>query len=129
MAERKVSIVQVFAFVWRYWRRLPLQFAAILCGVGVAVLLEIQIPAVSARLVGTIEAFFRGEGDLRRAWSTTGALLLLFAGGFPRAAVLFPCLGALRCERHAASRQRWIFPRSAVQCGLARQQFRWVDRA
>jgi ATP-binding cassette, subfamily B, bacterial len=79
MAERKVSIVQVFVFVWRYWRRLPLQFAAILCGVGVAVLLEIQIPAVSARLVGTIEAFFRGEGDLRTAWSITGTLLLLFA--------------------------------------------------
>jgi ATP-binding cassette, subfamily B, bacterial len=79
MSARTVSIGQVFAFVWGYWRRSPVLFAIIVCGVLLAVLLEIQIPAVSARLVGAIEQYFRGASDLAPAWSAAAALLAMFA--------------------------------------------------
>jgi ATP-binding cassette, subfamily B, bacterial len=78
MSERTVSVVQVFAFVWRYWRRFPVQFAIIFAGVLGAVALEVQIPAFTANLVRAVEQFFAGTQEADIAWRAMWSLLLLF---------------------------------------------------
>ena len=42
---QRISFLQVFAFVWRYWRHFPVRFSVIVSGVLLAVWLEIQVPA------------------------------------------------------------------------------------
>ncbi len=77
MSSERVSFVEVFAFVWRYWRRMPVRFALIVAGVLCAVLLEVQIPALSARLVVALERFGSGAAPLDAA--RTAALWLIGA--------------------------------------------------
>ena len=75
---RKVSVVRVFDFVWRYWRRLPLMFGAIVGGVCIAVTLEVLIPSASADLVLAVQTYMNGEADVDVAWSAVWLLLGLF---------------------------------------------------
>lgn len=75
MSSRQVSFLEVFGFVWSYWRRQPWQFGMIAAGVCVGVVLEAQIPRLSADLVGAI----RAPGGEASAWPFVGRLLGAFA--------------------------------------------------
>ncbi|MEQ8858059.1 MAG: ABC transporter ATP-binding protein [Pseudomonadales bacterium] len=79
MTTERVAFVQVFAFVWGYWRQFPVRFTAICSGVLLAVYLEIQIPARSAELVTAIERFGSGGATLDGAWTAARWLLGTFA--------------------------------------------------
>jgi len=78
MPSDRVSFLQVCSFVWSYWRRMPVRFAAIAAGVLAAVTLEVQIPALSARLVMALQGAGT-SGDLGLAWRAAGWLLATFA--------------------------------------------------
>ena len=66
---RKVSATAVFQFVWRYWKRMPGQFAAIVFGVFLAVLIELQIPAMSADLVVAVKQVLSDGASVDLAWT------------------------------------------------------------
>lgn len=66
---RKVSAGAVFRFVWRYWSRMPGQFTAIVIGVFAAVLIELQIPAMSADLVVAVKQVVSDGGSIDVAWT------------------------------------------------------------
>ena len=74
----RVSVIDVIRFVWSYWRRLPLRFAAIVGGVLVTLALEIQIPAVSARLMSAVERFVNGQASIADAWAALGILVAIY---------------------------------------------------
>ena len=76
--KRNVSFVEVFAFVWSYWRRLPVRLGLIVSGVLLAVLLETLIPSASAELVTRVQALGSG-GSRQETWSAIGTLLGVFA--------------------------------------------------
>jgi len=76
----RTSSRDVLAFVWGYWRRLPLRLALIASAVLVAVTLEVQIPDRAARLVTDVERFMSGADSIDAAWAAIGALILLYAG-------------------------------------------------
>lgn len=78
----RVEFLQVFAFVWRYWRQFPLRFGAIVGGVLIAVLMEVQIPARSAELVMNMERFGSGSGSIDDAWRAAAWLLGTFTAVF-----------------------------------------------
>ncbi|MEQ8485008.1 MAG: ABC transporter ATP-binding protein [Pseudomonadales bacterium] len=84
--NERVEFLQVFAFVWRYWRQFPLRFAAIVSGVLLAVLIEVQIPARSAELVMAMERYGATAGPtagtLDGAWQAATWLLATFAAVF-----------------------------------------------
>ncbi len=82
MTRHRISFIQVFAFVWGYWRGFPVRFAVIVAGVLLAVVLEIQIPQRSAELVVALERFAAGDAEIRLAWSAAGWLVATFAAVF-----------------------------------------------
>ena len=63
-------MLEVMAFVWSYWRTVPWRAAGMLVGATVGVLLEIQIPRVSADLVVVTEQHLSGATDSAAAWRT-----------------------------------------------------------
>ncbi len=75
---REVSVSRVLGFVWRYWRRLPLMFAAIVTGVVVSIGLEVLIPSASADLVLAIQQLMSGAADSEAAWGAAWVLLGVF---------------------------------------------------
>ncbi|MBW2362185.1 MAG: ABC transporter ATP-binding protein [Deltaproteobacteria bacterium] len=77
---RRVSVLDVFSFVWSYWRQFPLRFWSIVAGVFLAVALEIQVPALAAGLLTSVERF-ADSGDrqgLASAWEALGWLVGLY---------------------------------------------------
>jgi len=76
--KRIVSFAEVFAFVWTYWRRLPVRLSLIVFGVLTAVFLEILIPSASAELVNRVQALGSG-GNREATWAAIGTLLGVFA--------------------------------------------------
>ena len=84
---QRISFLQVFAFVWRYWRHFPVRFSVIVSGVLLAVWLEIQVPARSAELVMVIQGLGAGGVDgggtqMDQAWNAAAWLLGTFAAVF-----------------------------------------------
>ena len=79
MSDRGVSFIQVFLFVWRYWRRQPVKFALIVAGVALSVLLEVQIPDRSAELVTAVVGTGDGQSGLEQAWTSAFWLLGIVA--------------------------------------------------
>ncbi len=68
----------VCRFVWRYWRSSPLLFSAVIAGVAIGVVTEVQIPSRAAELVAAL----RGAdttGDLQPARDAALWLVLTFA--------------------------------------------------
>ena len=66
---REVSAAAVFRFVWRYWARMPGQFTAIVVCVFAAVLIELQIPAMSADLVVAVKRVVSDGSPVGIAWT------------------------------------------------------------
>ncbi len=54
-AREPVSALAVYRFVWGYWRRVPWRLTGMLVGTSLGVVLEVQIPRLSAALVVTTE--------------------------------------------------------------------------
>lgn len=79
MSDREVSFVEVFLFVWSYWRQQPAKFALIVAGVGLGVLFEVQIPDRSADLVTAVLHIGEGSSALARAWTAAFWLLGVLA--------------------------------------------------
>ena len=79
MDKRQVSFVEVFRFVWAYWARLPWRFTAIVVGALTAIVLEVQIPALSAGLVVAVKQAIYGEAGIDAAWSALFGLVAIFA--------------------------------------------------
>ena len=75
---RKVAPGQVFAFVWRYWARSPIQFFLIAAGALTAVLVELQIPALSADLVVAVQGALEDSASMDGAWNALGWLVGTF---------------------------------------------------
>ena len=109
MPSRQVSFLEVFGFVWSYWRRQPWQFGVIATGVCLGVAVEAQIPRLSADLVAAIRV--PGEGS--SAWPFVGRLL----GAFALVSLLQQ--GYLRV---------WNYFASKVMQGLVMDGFRTVQR-
>jgi ATP-binding cassette subfamily B protein len=79
--RRGSSAGRVLPFVWRRWReRVPRRFALVLAGVAAGVLLEAQIPRLSAELTTAVEAQLRGTDT--GAGAAAVALVSLFAAVF-----------------------------------------------
>ncbi len=81
-AEDRTSFLEVLGFVWDYWRTVPVRFAGMLVGTSVGVLLEIQIPRISADFVVATERQLQGATDSSAAWGTAWLLLGTFAAVF-----------------------------------------------
>ncbi len=87
---RSVAPGKVFAFVWRYWARSPVKFALIATGALVAVLVELQVPAMSADLVVTVKNVVDNTATIDDAWTAliwlvgTFVLLALIQQGYLR---------------------------------------------
>ena len=81
-AEDRTSFLEVLGFVWDYWRTVPVRFAGMVVGTSVGVLLEIQIPRISADFVVATERHLQGVTDSSAAWGTAWLLLGTFAAVF-----------------------------------------------
>ena len=77
--EERTSARAVLGFVLGYWRRVPVRFALMLVGTTLGVLLEVQIPRLSAELVSSTEALLRGAVGSEVAWRSAWALIGVFA--------------------------------------------------
>ena len=77
---RSVSFAAVFRFVWGYWRRVPVKFGVVVAGVLLAVLVEVQIPILSAQLVVAVEDYAQGKSSIDLAYDAVWLLLAVFAG-------------------------------------------------
>ena len=113
-ARRHTSSVRdVLAFVWRYWRLVPLRFAGMAVGVTVGVILEVQIPRFSADLVAVVERLLRGTASSDEAWRAAGWLLGLFAATFAVKQLYL---------------RNWMYLASQVMQRLVADGFRHVQR-
>lgn len=68
----------VWRFVWRYWRSSPQLFAAVIAGVAIGVVTEVQIPSRAAELVAALRGA-GDSGDLQPARDAALWLVLTFA--------------------------------------------------
>jgi ATP-binding cassette subfamily B protein len=80
--EERTSVLEVMAFVWGYWRTVPVRFAGMIVGATMGVFLEVQIPRFSADLVMVTERHLAGAAAPGAAWRTAWLLIGLFAGVF-----------------------------------------------
>ncbi len=80
--ENPTAAREVLAFVWGYWRAVPLRFAGMLLGTTLGVVLEVQIPRLSADLVVVVEQLLRDAAAPADAWRTAGWLLGVFGAVF-----------------------------------------------
>jgi len=111
-AER-TSAAEVLRFVARYWRTVPLRAAGMALGVAVGVLLEVQIPRLSADLVVAVEQHLRGAIGPDAPWQAAGALLMLFALVFATKQLYL---------------RNWMYLASQVMQQLLNDGFRRVQR-
>lgn len=75
----RTSITEVMRFVLRYWGSLPWRCALMGVGVAVGVVLEVQVPRLSAELVTAVEAHLLDEASVDAAWNAALLLIGLFA--------------------------------------------------
>jgi ATP-binding cassette subfamily B protein len=80
--EHTTSALDVLSFVWGYWRRVPVRFAGMVAGATLGVVLEVQIPRLSAELVVVAEQHLSGAAGADAAWRAAWRLLGLFAAIF-----------------------------------------------
>ncbi|MEM1436511.1 MAG: ABC transporter ATP-binding protein [Pseudomonadota bacterium] len=73
------GFLTVTTFVWGYWRRVPLMFSAIVCGVILSVALEVQIPERAAELVSALQRHYEAGASLDQAWHAMYWLVGTFA--------------------------------------------------
>ena len=82
VTPEKASVLAVMAFVWGYWREVPLRFAGMILGTVLGVLLEVQIPRLSANLVVVMDQHLEGlaaEGAAAQAaWQLVGIFAAVF---------------------------------------------------
>jgi ATP-binding cassette subfamily B protein len=78
-AGESASVLAVLRFVGRYWRAVPWRITGMGVGVAVGVMLDVQIPDVSAQLVSAVEAHLIGEASQDRAWQLALTLVGIFA--------------------------------------------------
>jgi ATP-binding cassette subfamily B protein len=78
-AEERTSFRAVLGFVWGYWRQVPVRLTGMVVGTTLGVLLEVQIPRLSADLVSVTEKFLSETGDPEAAWRAAGLLIGVFA--------------------------------------------------
>ena len=76
------SASEGLGFVLRYWRTVPWRFSVMVVGTTLGVVLEVQIPRLSADLVVVTERHLAGAIPADAAWTAAGALLALFAAVF-----------------------------------------------
>jgi len=81
-AGARTSVLEVLRFVTGYWREVPIRFAGMAVGTTFGVLLEVQIPRLSADLVMVVEKLLRGAAQTADAWRAAGWLIGLFAATF-----------------------------------------------
>ncbi|NRA02055.1 MAG: ABC transporter ATP-binding protein [Myxococcales bacterium] len=112
-AAERTSLREVLAFVWGYWRAVPWRAAAMLFGTALGVLLEVQIPRVSAELVVVTEAHLSGAADPGAAWRTAATLVALFAVVFSVKQLYL---------------RNWMYMASEVMQRLVADGFRQVQR-
>ncbi len=112
-ATERASLREVLGFVWRYWRTVPWRAAAMLFGTSLGVLLEVQIPRVSADLVVVTEAHLSGAADQGAAWWTAATLVALFAVVFGVKQLYL---------------RNWMYMASQVMQRLVADGFRQVQR-
>ena len=112
-ATERASLREVLGFVWRYWRTVPWRAAAMLFGTSLGVLLEVQIPRVSADLVVVTEAHLSGAADQGAAWWTAATLVALFAVVFGIKQLYL---------------RNWMYMASQVMQRLVADGFRQVQR-
>ncbi len=72
-----VSFVEVFRFVWRYWKQVPYKFFVMMVGLLFGMLFEVQVPAAAAALVRTVEEVFAGGAEMTAAWSAMWFLVTM----------------------------------------------------
>lgn len=75
----KTSAVEVLTFVGRYWRGVPWRISGMAAGTLLGVVLEVQIPRLSADLVVVTERHLSGDAESGAAWAAAASLLGLFA--------------------------------------------------
>ncbi|MFQ5699420.1 MAG: ABC transporter ATP-binding protein [Myxococcota bacterium] len=78
-AASSTSALEVLRFVWGYWRRVPVRFAGMVVGTTAGVLLEVQIPGLSANLVVAVQDHLAGTSGNAAAWRAAASLLAIFA--------------------------------------------------
>lgn len=79
MQTKRVSVAEVVAFVWRYWQKVPLKFAAVVTGVALVISIELYIPIASSNLVLAVQAFAEGRQSMEAAWRALWVLVGVFA--------------------------------------------------
>ena len=79
LAKDRTSFSDVLAFAWSYWRQVPWRFSAMVIGTTAGVLLEVQIPRLSADLVVATERHLSGAAESSVAWRAWGSLLGIVA--------------------------------------------------
>jgi len=77
-----ISALAVYRFVWDYWRRVPWRLTGMLVGTTLGVLLEVQIPRLSAALVVATERHISGQAPVAAAWLAVWQLVAIFAAVF-----------------------------------------------
>ena len=78
-ARPEPGFLTVAAFVWGYWRRVPLMFGAIVGGVILSVALEVQIPERASELVAALQRHYETDAPLALAWQAMYWLIGTFA--------------------------------------------------
>ncbi|MEO1338208.1 MAG: hypothetical protein AAFV29_21365, partial [Myxococcota bacterium] len=81
-SQASASFVDVITFIWSYWRQWPIHFAGMLVGTAFGVLLEVQIPRVSADVVVVTQKTLSGQADASSVWGTAAWLVALFTALF-----------------------------------------------
>ena len=76
------SALGVLRFISHDWRAVPLRFAGMLVGTTTGVVLEVQIPRLSADLAAVTERHLQGSAALPEAVRVAGWLIAVFAAVF-----------------------------------------------
>jgi ATP-binding cassette subfamily B protein len=111
--EHNTSATEVLAFVLGYWRQVPFRFAGMLIGTTLGVILEVQIPRLSADLVVATEQHLSGAASSDAAWRAAVGLIVIFAAVF-----------AVK----QAYLRNWMYLASQVMQKLVSDGFRQVQR-
>jgi len=75
---KSVSVLDVLAFLWSHWRRLPIRFALVVTGAATAVVLEVLIPDRTAALMTAVEQAAQGAAPIDRAWEALIGLVAIY---------------------------------------------------
>jgi len=109
----RVSLVDVIAFVWGYWRRRPFRFATIVLAVSTTVLLEVLVPDRAAALLSSVEDFVGATAPIDAAHRA----LLELVGVYVALLVA-----------HQVQLRLWMYFAAEVMQELVLDGFSWVQR-